>query len=280
MAFKTILLNLNETRRNPALFEQAAHLARMSSGHIAGVYVIPAVQLYPSTAIEAMPVIFEAQREFFQRQRETVKSAFAAGLRQHAVNGDLEVVDSPSPLISDTVIEYGRASDLLVLSQTDGEAREGVELDFVDRVVMAAGRPVLILPLKSQAVDAFGTVIVAWNGRREAARAAFDSLPLLHQAKEVRVIWIDPQQDENRPTGLAGRDLAQALTRHGVNAVAESMPGNGREAGEALLTKIFDTGANLLVMGAYGHARLREFILGGATREVLKNMACPVLFSH
>ena len=108
MAFKTILLNLNETERNAALFEQAAQLARAMDAHIAGLYVIPAVQLYPSTAFEAMPVIFEAHRDFFQKRRDTVKSTFLEGLRRHDVRGDIAVVDSASPLISDAVIEHGR----------------------------------------------------------------------------------------------------------------------------------------------------------------------------
>jgi nucleotide-binding universal stress UspA family protein len=103
---------------------------------------------------------------------------------------------------------------------------------------------------------------------------------LLRHAKDVRIVWIDPQLSMTDSTMLAGANLAETLSRHGVNATAEPIPGNGHDAGEALLTKAFDTGASLLVMGAYGHARLREFILGGATRHVLKQMNCPVLFSH
>lgn len=280
MAFKTILLNLNETERNDALFAQAAHLARAMDAHIAGLYVIPAVQLYPSTAFEAMPVIFEAHREFFSKRRGQVKSNFLEGLRHHDMRGDIAVVDSSSPLISDATIEHGRVGDLVLLSQVDSTGNQGVELDFVDRVVMEVGRPVLVLPLQAKPVECVGTAIVAWNGRREAARAAFDSLPLLRLAKEVRVVRVDPQRDDDGPTAIAGSELASVLVRHGVNAIAEPISGNGQEPGIALLTKVFDTGADLLVMGAYGHSRAREFILGGATREALKKMRSLVLFSH
>jgi len=280
MAFKTILLNLNETERNDALFAQASHIATVMDAHIAGLYVVPAVQLYPSSTFEAMPVIFEAHREYFQKRRDEVKGRFLAALKRHEVRGDIAVVDSSSPLISDAVIEHGRVSDLVLLSQVDSTGQQGVELDFIDRVVMEVGRPVLVLPLQAKPVERFGTVILAWNGRREAARAAFDSLPLLRLATEVRVVWVDPQRDEDGPTVVAGSELAEVLARHGINAVAEPISGNGQEAGIALLTKVFDTGADLLVMGGYGHARVREFILGGATREALKNMAVPVLFSH
>jgi nucleotide-binding universal stress UspA family protein len=273
-------VGLNETERNDAVLDQAAHLARIMDAHIAGLYAIPAVQLYPSTAFEAMPVIFEAHRDYFQKRRDKVKSTFLEGLRRNDVRGDIAVVDSASPLISDAVIEHGRVSDLLLLSQVDTTGNQGVELDLVDRVVMGVGRPVLVLPLKAKPVERFGTAIVAWNGRREAARAAFDSLPLLRLAKEVRVVRVDPQCDEEASTAIAGSELAGVLARHGITAVAEPISGNGQEAGLALLTKVFDSGADLLVMGAYGHARVREFILGGATREVLKNMRVPVLFSH
>jgi nucleotide-binding universal stress UspA family protein len=280
MAFRTILVGLNEMPRNDALLEQAAHLARNMDAHIAGLYVIPAVQVYPSTAFEAMPVIFEAHREFFSKQRDQVKARCLEGLRRHGLRGDIAVVDSSSPLIADAVIEHGRVSDLVLLSQVDRAGNQGVELDFVDRVVMEVGRPVMVLPLAGKPVESFGTAIVAWNGRREATRAVFDSLPLLRLVKEVRVVWVDPQRDETGPTAIAGSELAEVLARHGINAIAEPISGNGQEAGLALLTKVFDTGADLLVMGAYGHARVREFILGGATREALKNMRVPVLFSH
>ncbi|MFO0991105.1 MAG: universal stress protein [Hyphomicrobiales bacterium] len=280
MAFKTILLNLNETERNAALIEQGANLARAMDAHLAGHYVIPAVQVYPSTAFEAMPVIFEAHREFFRKQQEQVKSSFLEALRRHGVQGDIAVVDSPSPLICDSVIEHGRVSDLVLLSQVDTSGNQGVELDFVGRVVMEVGRPVLVLPLKAKPVETMGTAIVAWNGRREAARAVFDSLPLLRRAKEVRVVRVDPQGDEEGAPTIAGSELAETLARHGINAIAEPLSSNGQEAGLALLTKVFDVGADLLVMGAYGHSRAREFILGGATRETLKNMRSLVLFSH
>jgi len=280
MTFKTILVGLNEMERNDALLEQGAVLARVMDAHIAGLYVVPAVQLYPSTAFEAMPVIFEAHRDYFQTRRDAVKTKFLAGLRRHGVRGDIAVVDSASPLISDATIEHGRVSDLLLLSQVDSTGNQGVELDFVDRVVMGVGRPVLVLPLAAKPVESFGTAIVAWNGRREAARAVFDSLPLLRLAKEVRVVRVDPQRDEQGSTAIAGSELAEVLARHGITAIAEPISGNGQEAGLALLTKVFDTGADLLVMGAYGHARIREFILGGATREALRNMRVPVLFSH
>ena len=148
MPYKTILLSLNETRRNPVLLDLAAKLAGMADGHITGLYVIPAVQVYPSTAFEAMPAILDTQRDYFKGQRAAVKSMFREAMRRHGVRGDLRVVDSSSPLISDSVIEQGRRADLVLLSQVDTEGNEGVELDFVDRVVMAVGRPVLAIPLK------------------------------------------------------------------------------------------------------------------------------------
>lgn len=280
MAFKTILVGLNETERNDALLAQAAFLVRAFDAHIAGLYVIPAVQLYPSTAFEAMPVIFEAHREYFQTRRDAVKAKFLEVLRREGVRGDIAVVDSGSPLISDATIEHGRVSDLVLLSQVDTTGNQGVELDFVDRVMMDVGRPVMVLPLKAKPVESFGTAIVGWNGRREAVRAVFDSLPLLRLARDVRIVWVDPQRDEQGASMIAGSELAEVLSRHGIKATAEPISGNGQEAGSALMTKVFDSGADLLVMGAYGHARIREFILGGATREALKNMTVPVVFSH
>jgi nucleotide-binding universal stress UspA family protein len=123
-------------------------------------------------------------------------------------------------------------------------------------------------------------ITIGWNGKREAARAAFDSVPLLKSARKVHVVWVDPEKEYQHPGGLPGAQLAATLSRHGINAEIAPISTGGREAGETLLTVVADSGAELLVMGAYGHSRLSEMILGGATKSVLRGMKCPVLFSH
>jgi nucleotide-binding universal stress UspA family protein len=276
MGFKTIIVGLNDVQRNQALLDAGIKLARKFDAHILGLYVIPAVQIY-SSGFESMPVVFEGRRDFFQSSSSSVRSSFEGVLSREGIRGEFQLVDSASAHISNTMIERARAADLVLLSQADSTRESMIDEDLVERVALAAGRPTLSIPRQGE-FQFPELAIVGWNGTRESARAAFDSIPLLKQSKEVHIVWVNPQRDLP-PGEVPGADLAEVLSRHGVKAVAEPLPSE-LEAGEALSRKVKDSGAELLVMGAYGHARLREFILGGATRSVLSSMECPVLFSH
>jgi nucleotide-binding universal stress UspA family protein len=168
----------------------------------------------------------------------------------------------------------------LIASQVNAESNTGVELDFVERVIMGSGRPVLLVPYALDFAGCGRRALIAWNGTRESARAAFDAVPLLKSAESVTISWVDPQKALDTPGSLPGAELANALARHGIKATAEGFPTAGLTAGEALKTRLADLGADLLVMGAYGHTRVREFVFGGATRFILETMPVPVLMSH
>jgi len=122
---------------------------------------------------------------------------------------------------------------------------------------------------------------VAWNGTRESARAAFDALPLLAKAKSVKLLWINPSTENGgNGNGMPGSELATALSRHGVKVEAGHSAVRDVGVGDELLSRAADQGTDLLVMGAYGHSRVREYVFGGATRHILQHMTVPVLFSH
>jgi nucleotide-binding universal stress UspA family protein len=122
--------------------------------------------------------------------------------------------------------------------------------------------------------------IVAWNGSREAARAVNDALPILRGADQVEVMCANPDRGELGDADLPGADLCLHLARHGVKAEAQTLVASDLEIGDLLLSRAADHGADLIVMGAYGHARWREVVLGGVTRQLLEQMTVPVLMSH
>lgn len=280
MTYKTILVSLNDLERNEALLTGAADLARKFDSHLRGLYVIPAVEVYPAADF-GMPVVFEGNRDIYLKAQKSVQDLFESITQVAGVRNDFVVVDSITPDVADHVVDYARRADIAIISQ--GPDVDGLSVtgrNFVEQVLLSTGRPTLVLPRKVQTELVADLVIVGWSGRRESARAAFDSIPLLTCANEVRVVWVDPEKERSHAGNLPGADLAESLSRHGVKASIDPLSTGGSEAGEALLTKISDSGAGLLVMGAYGHSRLSEFILGGATRSVLKSMNCPVLFSH
>ena len=280
MSYKTILVSLNEVGRLSELVAAAVTLARETGAHVSGLYVVPAVQVYPSVGFEAAPQVFEGNRSFFKDNGARVKQAFEEAMRREGLSHDFHQVDARTPVIADEVVAAGRVADLVVVSATNPEEITGVERDFVEQSVMALGRPVIVLPYKGKAAISLNEVIVGWDGGREAARATFDALPLLKKAARVRIVRIDPQKDPSLRGSVAGADLAEALARHGVTAEAQGYPTDGQDEGQALMRCAEDAGAGLIVMGAYGHSRLAEFIFGGATRFVLNRLVCPVLMSH
>ncbi len=280
MSFRTILANLNETANNTAVAASAITLAREFDARVTGLYVIPAAPVYPSAYYEPIPEMFEAHRKHFEGQLPSVRKTFEAAFVSGTSCNELCIENSSSPLICESVIERGRVCDLILVSQTETASGRGVELGFVPRIAVAAGRPLMVIPFNSPLVSPPETIVVGWNGSRESARAVFDSLPLLRRAKMVHLVWIDPPAARSRIDSLPAEGIAQSLCAHGVKAVATAVDGDGWGAGEIILRNVADLGAGLLVIGAYGHSRFSEFVLGGVTRTVLRQMSCPVLLSH
>lgn len=280
LSYKTILVSLNELSRLPQLLAVATAAARSFGAHISGLYVVPAVQLYPSMGFEAVPQVFDGNQIYFKDNQEEVRAAFEDTMKKEGLKFDLHVVQGATSSIADEVVAQGRSADLIIVSSTSPDETTGVESDFVEQTVMAAGRPVLVLPFKGDTKLNLNDVVLGWNGERESARAAFDALPFLKAAKKVRIIRTDPQKDPTLKGAVAGADLAETLARHGVKAEATSLATANDDAGHALLRCADDNGCDLIVMGAYGHSRLREYIFGGATQYVLDHLNRPVLMSH
>ena len=280
MTYKTILVSLNEVNRVAEATAAAVSVARQTGAHVSGLYVIPAVQVYPSVGFEAAPQVFEGNRSYFKDNAARVKQSFEETMRREGLSHDFHQIDARTPVIADEVISAGRCADAVIVSATNPDEITGVERDFVEQVVMGVGRPVIVLPFKGDAKVSTEEIVVGWDGGREAARAAFDALPLMKKAGKVRIVRVDPQKDPSLRGSVAGADLAEALARHGVKAETQGFPTDGMDEGQALMRCADDCGAGLIVMGAYGHSRLTEFIFGGATRFVLTRMTRPVLMSH
>jgi len=181
--------------------------------------------------------------------------------------------------VADVVLGHARTADIAVAAQSDRSWQSTLYLDVADRLAVESGRPVLIVA-NGPPRQGFGKrVLVAWNARREAARAVFDALPLLQRAEEVKAITVRPQEEQGSTVAAPAGDICAALARHGVKCASDSV-GPRASVGHTLLTHATEYGSDLLVMGCYGHSRLREFVLGGASRHVLEHMAIPVLMSH
>ena len=280
MSYKTILVSLNETGRLSQVVAAAGMLGRVLKAHVSGLYIIPAVQVYPSVGFEAAPQVFEGNRSFFKDNAAKVRGDFEAAMQREGVSFDFQQIEARTPLIADDTIAQARSADVILVSATNPDEVTGVERDFVEQVIMGAGRPVIILPATGETVLSLDEAVVGWDGSREAARAAFDALPLLKAAKKVHIVCASAPKDVASKGNLPGVGLAGTLARHGVIAETQTVPSEGHNAGQALLRCADEYSAGLIVMGAYGHSRLTEFIFGGATRFVLGRLNRPVLMSH
>lgn len=200
------------------------------------------------------------------------EQAAALGLRSFE-----PVVEVEDPVPS--AIVHARRADLVVVGQHEAGSDSGVPPDLPQQVLIHGARPVLVLPYAGAPATPGSRVLVAWDGGREAARAIADALPFLHRAAAVQLAVFESAGETRAPALPPGADILPWLSRHGIAAEAVRVP-TPIDTGNALLSHAADFGAELIVMGGYGHSRFRETVLGGVTRTVLRQMTVPVLMSH
>jgi nucleotide-binding universal stress UspA family protein len=280
MSYKTILVHCNDRRRIEKLLAPAASLAETFQAYLIGLSVVPPVVIVPAPAALGPPVIVDAHCELYRADNPGMRAAFENATRGRGFVAEWRDDDAGAFGVADCVLPYARVADLVVASQTDPEWPGTDRLDIAERLAMESGRPVLIVPNAGVHSRVGERVLVAWNGRREAARAVFDALPILRGAKEVRVVWVNPQSERERAHDIPAVDICTALARHSVKCEAMEQVAPRGGVGETLFACAREMSADLLVMGCYGHARLRELVFGGASRHVLSHMPIPVLMSH
>ncbi len=279
MSYKTILLHLTDERRLGRLLEPAIVLARRSDAHLVALTVLPPVIVEPAFVPGGVVTIIDSHRKAYEKERTRMRETFESTVRAAGVSAEWLPIDCDETSVWKEVAKRGAAADLIVASEADPSWTYSHMMEAPAELILHSGRPVLLIPATGSHAGLGSRVIVAWNGKREAARAAHDALPILEMAAKVTVLWINPEADL-AAGDVPGADLCTTLARHGVRCDAATVDEPGRDAGEILLSRARETGADLIVMGCYGHSRLKEFILGGATRRVLKDMSVPVLMSH
>ena len=190
------------------------------------------------------------------------------------------LVNAMGEAVSDVAALHGRYADLLILGQNDPNDLRSLGIGVVESTLLGSGRPSLFVPYIGVLAPMLDHVIVAWDASQESTRAVHDALPFLVQAKQVTVLVINPRIGPDGHGEQPGADIATALARHGVEVTVQEDQVERIAIGEAVLSRISDLQGGMLVMGAYGHARLRELILGGVTDTILREMTVPVLMSH
>jgi nucleotide-binding universal stress UspA family protein len=274
MSYKTILVHVDSDPRSTMRVELAIALARRFDAHVVGLNVQPLVRFPPYVAAD--PMIVEYQQRAAANEAAAAEALFRKVTAAAGLAGAEWHFDEDG--LVDTIVCHARYADLLILGQRNPSESWTAGLDFSNEVLLAAGRPVLVVPYAGTFNKVGNRVLVAWNASREAARAVTDAIPLLREAATVRVITINPRGD--RHGDLPGADIGLYLTRHGVRVEVTKDDAVSIDVGNELLSRAADFDADLIVMGAYGHSRLKELVMGGATRTIIGSMTVPVLLSH
>jgi nucleotide-binding universal stress UspA family protein len=274
MALKDLLVYVGNDPARDARVKIATDLAVAHEAHLTGLYV----RVPPEIPIHGGAEMAQAIQELQRRRREDAERAEALFLdhaRRAGIRFEWRAVEGR---VRETAILHARYSDLTILGQGLDLGAEPEEVaSLPEALALGVGRPILVVPRYGNFATVGDRVLVAWNGSREATRAVNDALPLLARARKVTVLSIDP---DGEPARVPGADIALHLARHGITVEAARTTAGDISVGDALLSSAFDQGADLIVMGAYGHSRLRELVLGGATRHLLQHMTVPVLLAH
>ena len=286
MALRDLVVLLDGSSRDEIKMAVAVELARRNDAHLTGL--CPLELLLPadmSFALGGYPDLW-ALPEFAKQvdsqaraKAELIEAGFREALRREGVNGDW--VLEPGFLVP-AITHRAQATDLIIIGQADPEnPPPGSARTMIEDVLMTAGRPLLLIPYAGR-FDKVGTnALVGWTPTRECARAVHDALPILAPGAKLVVLTVEKPRTGDAQVLPAATEISEHLSRHGLDvSAARTVVTDGLSPADALLDYASDIGADLLVVGGYGHSRTREMIMGGVTRELLQHMTVPVLMSH
>ncbi len=287
MSYKTILVHVDETSRSKERIRIAAALAHSFEAHLIGIGMTGISHfIYQNARVTHTNPNLSMHLDYLRTMAENSMAQFEPAMREMNVTSfEQRLVDDDA---GSGFCLHAHYSDLLVIGQNDPEhISPAVMSDFPEEVLLHSGRPTLILPYAGHFAQVGKNVLVSWDCSREATRAITYALPLLKKADLVRLAVFNPEKNAELHGEEPGADMALYLARHGVKVEVshhhtgqDPVSRNRLDVGNALLSLANDFGSDLLVMGAYGHSRFRETILGGVTRTILETMTLPVFMSH
>jgi len=279
MTYRTILAVLQNKADAERVLDCAIPLAARYGAHLIGFHseAIPLPYVtpmgFPDTEFIA------ASEEAGEQRNAEIRALFEERCAREGVSHAWREMKNVSGDSATNALSVGRACDLIVVQQANGDADSALLAD-VEALLFESGRPVLFVPYAVSIDCSFRKVLVAWNGSQQAARATFDALPFIRDAEETEVLSLDASDNAEQDAAVAGADIAATLARHGARVTFASGFSAGIGAGEAIENRVADTRADLLVMGAYSQSRLKEFFFGGATRTLLQSMPVATLMSR
>jgi nucleotide-binding universal stress UspA family protein len=274
---KYLVVNLTGGHPQDFAADYAISLAARVGAHIAGVGFIyePVI---PGSILGGLPTdLIEVQREENSKAAKAAVTRFEAAAAAAGVSAESRTLDASVAGAADLFGRIARRFDFAVVGQAQREQGASEEL-LIEGALFGSGRPVVVVPYVQKPPLKLDRMLICWDGSRPAARAIADALPLLAQATAVEIVVVASERDKSGE--ITGTNMHRHLGRHGITAEIKRVATGGVDVANAILSHAADSGTDFMVLGGYGHSRLREFILGGVTRNILGAMTVPVLMSH
>ncbi|MBS0517902.1 MAG: universal stress protein [Proteobacteria bacterium] len=277
MSVKDILVHINVSKHCPARVETAAQLAKAFDARLTALYT-SAVGDVPFFMMEEVGAKVEpTMRAWWLQMRDKVKAGFDRAMSKAGTAAEwIEVDDRDGSVVS----HHARYADLVIVGQIDqDELLPRPEYAIPERVALESGAPTLVVPHAGTPAAVGRKILIAWNGSAQSARAVRDAFPFLARAERVTVLTINPDAHQSK-FGPPGSRIAAHLSNHGIMADVRELTVAESAIGDTILAQAADSDSDLIVMGAYGHPRAYEVVLGGATRTLFRQMTVPILMSH
>jgi nucleotide-binding universal stress UspA family protein len=277
-ALREIVVFLDCSTAATAILEFAGALAKEHGARLMAVFVQPAADLTEAEAFAPGSGVQEAM-EAHRTEIEGVEAVYRATFEQVVQGHGLTSEWKSLPHFSSEVAVHAYAADLVVIARPGSEVSSAEPAGLAESLVLSSGRPILLFPPDGK-VYQVRRILVAWNATRQSVRATADAMPLLERAEAVEVMVIDPKRHRVIHDHEPGTDIARHLANHGVHVEVQRLSSEGQGAGHVMLSQAAAFKADLMVMGAYGHSLVREWVFGGVTRTVLYEANIPVLMSR
>ena len=277
MRFKTIVAILQNEQDAERVLDCAIPLAERFQSHLIGIHAEALPVPYTSATGFPDTEFLQVSADMSRERADKLQAVFLKHIENSGLSFEWRSLESFSGDSALTGISSVRAADLIIAAQRDTGGDPSAD---VDTLVYDAGRPVLVVPHEGPLVTTFKHVLLAWNGSKEAARAAFDALPFIIEAEKTDILVIDPPDTLDENSEAAGAEIAAALSRHGATVSVSVLQSGGISVDDVIQTRITETGADLLVLGAYSHSWLRQLLFGGVTRTVLRTVPVAAFLSR
>jgi nucleotide-binding universal stress UspA family protein len=274
---KDIIVNLSVGAPRDTAAEYAISVAEAFEAHVAGIAFSFEPVIAPSIMGGIPADIIDAQRSASHKAASAAVAAFEAAAKREGLSAESRLIEATLGGAADMFGRLARRFDLAVVGQAEPNKLAAQDI-IIEGALFESGRPVIVVPYIQREGLTLDRVMVCWDGSRTAARAIADAMPLLMRSKAIDVVIVASGREQ--ADEIPGIDLGQHLARHGLKVEVKRIVAGDTDVSNTILSYAADSSADFIVMGGYGHSRLREFILGGATRGILSSMTIPTFMSH